>query len=57
MALVEFSVTVQTGDYVDDPITKNDAAKLDDMLKGMQAIAERSEYIFELADWEELKDE
>lgn len=57
MALVEFSVTVQTGDYVDDPITKNDAAKLDAMLKGMQAIAERSEYIFELADWEELKDE
>lgn len=57
MALVEFSVTVQTGDHVDDPLTRDDVIKLNTILDDMKTAANKSDYGYEIAEWEVLSDE
>lgn len=54
MALVEFSITVQTGEHINDPITDDDRIVLDEILADMRTVANKSDYGFEIADWQEV---
>lgn len=57
MALVEFSITVQTGEFVNDPLKRDDIVELDNMLNGMKTVVNCSKHDLEIASWEELNDE
>ena len=54
MAIVEFSITVQTGSGVNDPITDDDRIVLNEILADMRTVASKSDYGFEIADWQEV---
>jgi hypothetical protein len=57
MALVEFSITVQTGDHIDDPLSNEDKSNLHSIMKELNNVIDRSVYPLEISQWEELIDD
>lgn len=55
MALIEFVITVQTGEGEHDPITDDDRIVLEEMLDDMKVVANKSDYGYELASWEVIE--
>jgi hypothetical protein len=55
MALVEFTIRVQTGEYVDDPLSEEQKAVVERMLNDMEELVGRSEFELDDSEWEELQ--
>lgn len=55
MALVEFTIRVQTGEYVDDPLNEEQKAVVERMLNDMEELVGKSEFELDDSEWEELQ--